>query len=520
MAIIRVPIESNLIEPGSITFNQQVEPRYWTPAPSPSLNLNMSYGVVQVYDIGNDYVAYGYSYHSIKITNGDYFKLNGVLNPNMSKKINAGFTTNISGSLTYSIELQLPMGESSNISEDISVLSTGDFYFGFYYPNGNWNNFTITFDSLELYKTTEIDNPSNFNISLGTINLVNLSWSLYNDEYVMIAYSNDGTFGTPSNNYNVDDEIDGGGTVIYIGNSTSTTNNINNGETRYYKIWTKKFGSDLNWYYSDGIEEELIGNPQSFSGSAFPSQIQLSWTLNLNNNNILLVSGNTIGTPSDDSTYVVGDIIPGGGEVLYVGSSLSLLDENLLSNTTYNYKLFSVSSSNIYSPGLELSISTLNSIIDPTNFNINKITNNQIYCTWELNVNNDYVLLSSGTTTDFGTSPSGSYSIGDSLGNGDSTILLNGTTNVENYVAYNTLSTPYTIYFKIWTRNYPSDSGDFYSNGEMLSLEIGTPTNIGGFNNGKFYGGYFSGDWYGGKWISGYFLSGATWHSSEPKPRT
>lgn len=79
-----------------------------------------------------------------------------------------------------------------------------------------------------------------------------LSWLNYGNLPVMLVYSVDSTFGTPSNSeYSAGSTIEGGGTILYVGSSTSYIHqNLNPEQTYYYKLYTK-INNTPTW--SEGI---------------------------------------------------------------------------------------------------------------------------------------------------------------------------------------------------------------------------------------------------------------------------
>ena len=526
-----VPIGFNRIEPESINFGVSTScypaaSACWFVAPG-SQPISMgspTSNVVTISYPNNGHHIFGRFKESI--TESGVYKLKGSITGN-----NDGGPT-IEPFKIYAllgtwglIGSDIPTGEYASIQltggiDSISVdmtatvsLSDETKRFGFQLGYGSLPGRQVTYHSLELYSTELIDDPTFFTTTLTTTTNVDLSWVLNNGNKVMIAWAGTDTFGTPliGTNYPFGSTIVGGGEIIYTGDDTTTTHKIENGSTNYYKIWTWKYGSDTDEYYSSGTTGFIIGNPQSFSGSAISSsQINLIWTGNTNGDDVMLVrSGSTIGVPVDTNQYLVGDTIPGGGEVIYSGDTSLFSDTGLDSNTSYNYKLFSYDSSDNYSTGITISVTTNNSIVDPISFSVDLINSTQSLSEWS---SGNTVMLASGLTNNFGNSPYGDYYVGEPIGTG--TILLTGNTDIS-YIDNILQSPPYDIYYKVWSK-----VGNYYSDGLVDYISVGLPTNIGGFNNGRFYGGYFSGDWYGGKWIGGYFLTGATWNSSDPKPRT
>jgi len=97
-----------------------------------------------------------------------------------------------------------------------------------------------------------IENPLSISAIATSASNIDLSWSLNaNSEDVIVVYSDAG-FGVPVNGaeYNVDDIIPGGGTVIYKGSATAFSHSGLTANTLYnYKIWSNNSNS-----YSSGIE--------------------------------------------------------------------------------------------------------------------------------------------------------------------------------------------------------------------------------------------------------------------------
>jgi hypothetical protein len=86
--------------------------------------------------------------------------------------------------------------------------------------------------------------------------------------------------------------------------------------------------------------------------SSGPEIISLSWTNNVNDDDILLVWSDTpmIGHPFDGVSYNIGDAIPGGGTVLYNGNINAFDHAGLDEGATYYYRIWS------FDPGYQYSI--------------------------------------------------------------------------------------------------------------------------------------------------------------------
>jgi subtilisin family serine protease len=85
--------------------------------------------------------------------------------------------------------------------------------------------------------------------------------------------------------------------------------------------------------------------PGSFTATtASQSQINLAWTKNEHNDNVLIAwapDGQAIGTPVNGTVYSVGQAVPGGGTVLYYSNGTSYSHTALTSGTGYDYKIWS-----------------------------------------------------------------------------------------------------------------------------------------------------------------------------------
>lgn len=84
-------------------------------------------------------------------------------------------------------------------------------------------------------------NADKFTATIETTSSIKLSWLPYGNLPVVIAYSTDSIFGTPTNTEHIGAEtLEGGGTVIYAGNATNFTHQeLEPEQTYYYKIFTR-----------------------------------------------------------------------------------------------------------------------------------------------------------------------------------------------------------------------------------------------------------------------------------------
>lgn len=120
------------------------------------------------------------------------------------------------------------------------------------------NNDVVSFDFMYIQDGSPID----FNATVADDQSIDLSWTLAEEEYpVLLAWSPDGEFGTPEDGktYNAGETIEGGGTVLYYGNSqTSYLHDGLDPSTKYfYSVW-----SDKGDMYSRNLKDSGTTRPE------------------------------------------------------------------------------------------------------------------------------------------------------------------------------------------------------------------------------------------------------------------
>ncbi len=194
------------------------------------------------------------------------------------------------------------------------------------------------------------DNPTNFTATTVSTSEIDLSWTQNgNGDDVMVAWSSDGTFGTPADGttYAAGDAIPGGGTVLYNGSGTSYNHTgLTSGTQYFYKAWSV----DGSVNYSSGVtddattyKEEPTNHAASFAaGTAGATSIPLTW--NDNDGAVaadyFLVMINTTGsfTPPVDGTPQADDTdVSDGAGVVNVAHGVQAYTWTGLNQATHYY---------------------------------------------------------------------------------------------------------------------------------------------------------------------------------------
>jgi len=111
----------------------------------------------------------------------------------------------------------------------------------------------------------------------------------------------------------------------------------------------------------------IIYNPENVSASPLNySEIEINWQKNENNEDVILVFSmeDEIGSLKNGTLYQIGDILPDGGEVIYIGDAETFIHSELDPGTKYYYKLFSATENDDYSSGISCEATTICRILD------------------------------------------------------------------------------------------------------------------------------------------------------------
>ncbi|MDR9488629.1 MAG: hypothetical protein RI557_11290, partial [Salibacter sp.] len=108
-----------------------------------------------------------------------------------------------------------------------------------------------------------------------------------------------------------------------------------------------------------------IAPPSTFEANANNiSTISLDWTKNGNNDDVIIArnTSNSFGTPSDGTSYSVGNTL-GGAEIIYKGGATSYVDECLDGDQQYFYQIWSYDNNDDYSSELSGDATTATKVI-------------------------------------------------------------------------------------------------------------------------------------------------------------
>jgi len=116
------------------------------------------------------------------------------------------------------------------------------------------------------------------------------------------------------------------------------------------------------WEATVSCTDIPVASPMTLTATAqSSSKIDLNWTKNPNNDNVLLLWSldGTFGMPVQGTSYAVGTVVLGGGTVLASGAATSISHTGLTSSTKYYYRAFSFDATTKYSDGIDANATTL-----------------------------------------------------------------------------------------------------------------------------------------------------------------
>ena len=141
-------------------------------------------------------------------------------------------------------------------------------------------------------------------------------------------------------------------------NSTDFIDNLNPNYAG--KLGTGRLNAYKALLYTQDLINGLTPPTDFVAFPADPNTIDLSWVPDSNGHSVMIVYSTSpiTGEPQDGVQYNVGDTIPGGATVIYLGNDSSFTHTGLQESTTYYYEAFSYTSTYDYSLGVVASAKT------------------------------------------------------------------------------------------------------------------------------------------------------------------
>jgi hypothetical protein len=170
---------------------------------------------------------------------------------------------------------------------------------------------------------------------------------------VVVVYNLTGTFTTPSGTPPSPGNAFAGGTLLYNGTSSAPLlhSGLVFGTKYYYAAWSKDASNNFSVRTSSSATASVDAPKSIIATAAGSRQMNLNWTKNTENHNVLVVfsTGGITGTPANGTAYTSGDIWATGGTVIYSGAAGNFAQSGLSPFTTYQYKIWSYDNLNYYS---------------------------------------------------------------------------------------------------------------------------------------------------------------------------
>jgi len=206
-----------------------------------------------------------------------------------------------------------------------------------------------------------------------------------------------------------------------------------------------------------GIDSNCAANLET--DSVGYSAVSISWESNANNDPVLLAASNNniFGSPENGAVYTAGNMLSGGGEILYFNDNLdSFLHENLRASNSYYYKAWVRKEDGSYTSGIPAMHKLPSG--SPENFTASDSQVGSIELNWDLNNRQHDVLLAKSDDGTFGTPKDGTLHTEGTI-EGGGIILTSG--NLTKYTDTN-LDHDAEYHYKIWS----FIDGAYYSEGD------------------------------------------------------
>jgi beta-lactamase superfamily II metal-dependent hydrolase len=152
---------------------------------------------------------------------------------------------------------------------------------------------------------------------------------------------------------------------LQVNGTEQTVSGLTTGAEYYYRVRSYSATNGLSAYTATEsvivVYSGIILPPADLAANAINSStVALSWQQNAAHDSVVLAysSVNSFGIPT--GAYNAGDVISGGGTVIYKGSALLYAHNGVSPNTTYYYRAWAVDPENHYSTPISSTVTTPN----------------------------------------------------------------------------------------------------------------------------------------------------------------
>ncbi len=258
-------------------------------------------------------------------------------------------------------------------------------------------------------------------------------------------------------------------TVTVAFKYTSTSNSAGTWEIDHVKVFDK-----------DTTNFSGVAVPLNFSATATSgTEITLDWDQNASGDDVMIAFNavNDFGMLHDDSTYVVGDTLAGGAEIIYNGAATTFDHVSLQPGMTYYYQAWSATDSSTYSLSIDAQATTHSD--EPashvTLFQAEAFDSTQVDVTWSDAAGADaYLIKMSDQGYGAITAPvDGTDEAEDTLfADGDG--LVKVSSGIQFY-SFSDLDPNTVYYFKIWPYNNSGSAINYKTDGNVPQDTATTP---------------------------------------------
>jgi hypothetical protein len=226
---------------------------------------------------GNHEIAIGYS-----LSSSNTYPSIRIVGQSAAEHANASGILDIPEENIYTSDISKTDDDRWGDYSEMSVDPSDDNTFWYVSTVLSSNHSSYMFPYIVSFKFQDVGNPINLSANAVSEDEIDITWNLNtNGDPVLLAWSANGTFGTPANGttYSPGDAIPGGGTVLYYGTNTSYNHTgLQGSTTYYYKAWSYLPSNE----YSPGITTNATTPAAPISNYPFTLDFENSTDYTLN----------------------------------------------------------------------------------------------------------------------------------------------------------------------------------------------------------------------------------------------